>query len=343
MGDFTTILIDTPMYLQGADGGPVVGPVGFLRKGANVHAVSVSDQPDYAEVETSFPASLSPVVSDADLAKTGGYLLAKFGLSVLVPRKTVPRIWSRMGDVDSLDWGYYRPLHLRPGGFQFSLLLCGRVRELERHNGYVFLAAEFPTGELWGWMSQRPDYPDHPSEKGDDISCMHPVPEGKPADYLYPSTAKFEQTPLGKRMVVADEFFRVRRSDSDPTRLECQGVRLAQDTKAKGKLLQYLAKDGSIERTRHLSIWDDRVYVGLSQLEPDGSVISASGGVGTHLRAVREDGSSIGFVYFGTHEEEHESRVRYFHPTAVEWWDRTAERCHSRLELLQAAWGSELE
>lgn len=327
--------MDAPIYLELAAGGSIVGPVGFLRKGARVDAVLRSDLPDHIEVDTTFPQPLSWIISEADVAKAQGRVLARLGLSVLVPKQSVPRNWSRLGSADSLVWGYYRPLHLRPGGAQFSLLLCGRVRELDQRNGYVFVAAEFPTGELWGWMNTRPHYPDTPSH-GDDFSCMHPIPEGKPEDYRYP-TKEFEQMPLEKRMLVGDEFFYVRRSDSTSTKLECQRARLDKPTKAAGLVLQYLRMDGGIEKTRSISPHDDRVYIDKSQLNPDGSLILELGGVGTHLRAVIEDGSSIGFVEFGSSVDEYDSRVSYFHPTAVWWWDRTPERCQERLELLRDA------
>ena len=138
-------------------------------------------------------------------------------------------------------------------------------------------------------------------------------------------------------MVASDEFFFVERAESDSTKLECQRARLAKNTKAAGLLLQYLRIDGSAEKTRRISLHDDRIYVDKSQLNPDGSMLLKLGGVGAHLRAVIEDGSSIGFVEFGTTETEHESRVSYFHPIAVRWWDRTPERCQERLELLQDA------
>lgn len=68
-GGEAVALMDAPIYLELAAGGSIVGPVGFLRKGARVDAVLRSDLPDHIEVDTTFPQPLSWIISEADVAK----------------------------------------------------------------------------------------------------------------------------------------------------------------------------------------------------------------------------------------------------------------------------------
>jgi hypothetical protein len=335
-GNFATILVDAPVYLEAAEHESPIGPVGYLRKGAIVYTIHRSNLPDYTRVNTAFPMPMSWIISDADLTKSRGYLFAKSGLEVLIPRVVTRRNWSKLGNGDSIDWGYYRTLHLRPGGIQFSFVLCGRVRELERRNGYVFVAAEFPTGELWGWVSMRPSYPSNTNEKGKDLACSQSIPEGRPSDYSF---AHPPMPPLNKRMTVGDEFFYVRRTATNSGRLECQHVRLAKNEKSKGMVIQYLRADGGVDKTRRISVGEDRAYIDKAELLPDGTVISSNGGVGSHMRAVTEDHDSLGFVEFGTTDTEYNAKVTYFHRVATDWWDRTLERCQERLPFLQDAMG----
>lgn len=320
--------MDVPVYIRvyGHEKEVVEGPVGFLRKGAHVYVqenLGASD--DYLSVGTTFPIPSTEIITT-----DRGFRL--WEMNVLVPRMAVPRQWSKMaGDADSLDWGYYRTLLLRPDGIPFSMALCGRLRKLGQRSGHLFVAAEYPTGELWGWMRQKQGSPVPPNGRGEDFGCHHAIPEGHPADYESADSKAFEQTPLEQRMVQNDEFYFVRHTDADQSKLECKRVVVAKGPRKEDTIIHFMRADGSIEETRRLSRKDNHVYLGSEGLAPNGDAIRPCGRIGAHLRAVRDEGDSIGFLEYGSSTAERDSVVLSYHPRLLIWWDRSPEQCQERL------------
>jgi hypothetical protein len=280
-----------------------------------------------------FPAPPHVVLSDLDLKRDDVYV---YWSSVVVPKLAVPEALTKLGAPEAAGWGYFRTLYARPASAAFSVVLCGRARKLDSRKGYSFVAAEYPEGELWGWIKEgMQDTPE--ADRRHDVSCSSPIRNAAPEDYRRPMDDTFKAIPLERRIHDGDELFFLRRSSGSSETLACQKVRIAKAARAPHLLAQYIREDGSIEETHFFARAGIRMGVGPDQLTPDGTQHSNSMGVGDHLRAVTEDGASIGFVRFGESVEEDKGVIRAYRPTSVQWWDRSAEKCAERLKSLNEA------
>jgi hypothetical protein len=148
--------VDAPITFKNDEG----SVVGFLRKGTVVHVGADWERSNWVEVMTGFPR----------VEPTGGFrrrpsegmtaYVSKFVESGNLPKEMVH------SDTHSEEvrYGLFRELLLTPGGKPFSYVKCGKVKLHERDatGAYVRVDAEYPAGELFGWMqvpeNNEPDY-----------------------------------------------------------------------------------------------------------------------------------------------------------------------------------------
>lgn len=330
-----TVLVDTPIHLRDGLGSVDADPVGFLRKGATVFVVGEED--GYVEVHTSFPGPPQPVLTDRDLRQslTGARGLGLFGLPVLVPKHSRLRKWSRVNPQES-ERGYYRVL-LNLQGRRLALITCGPTSVLDVSGAYVHVAADYPAGELWGWMITGLLWDPEPGAvRLWDWSCQDASPKDPPQEYLPPSRVAFENAPVEQRIRVGDEFYFPEWQEGRAT---CRRVRIAQKQPRAKLLLHFLKDDRDFIHARGLVLQGDSVSVHPYRLERDGSLRYTVGGAGWKLRAVRVQDEAIGFVEVGATREESESEIHYFDPRALIWWDKTHNECEERIK----AWSSQFD
>ena len=128
--------------------------VGALRKGTAVLLISDTKSPEFHAVLTGFP-SVDPSGGYPRWQGDGmGVWLPKFVESRGMPNEKAPN----EVETGEIRYGLFRELLLAPGGKPFSYVKCGKVRLHERDTTgkYVRVIAEYPAGELFGWI-QAPD------------------------------------------------------------------------------------------------------------------------------------------------------------------------------------------
>lgn len=332
-GEIGTTLFDVPLYVS-RDGRDQVVQIGYVRAGVDLFLSGYLGG-EYLSVVTAFPSQLPDVLTDASYHEER---IKEFGLDALIPRVAPVREQTRLGDLRSGAWGYHRALYLEPGWGPFSLVRCGRVRTLERRDldavlnaqrHWVFVAAEYPEGELWGWM--REPYGIEPNRPWD-LGCQSPEPSFTPS-WDYRPAAPLGR-PLEQRMKAGDEFYVIRRQGEE---LACKQVRLSKNART-GRLLAHFLFNGVLQATRDFSARGVRAWIDSVPLAADGKPLAGCGGVGAHLRALQTDGDSIQFVEYGVTVAEDRQEVIYFHPDAGQWWDRSELKCRERLVPLQGIW-----
>ena len=155
--DGRVLAVDAPIVFD-PDKGQVMG---FLRKGTVVMLGSDTKRPDWLPVETGFPR----------VEASGGFARRPSNtLQAWIPRampqgsSQVEQACPAKMDTVVVRYGLFRELLLAPGGEPFSYVKCGKLRlgEKDATLKYVRVAAEFPAGELFGWMeipeTNEPDY-----------------------------------------------------------------------------------------------------------------------------------------------------------------------------------------
>ena len=165
--------------------------VGVLRKGTAVLMISDTKSPDFHAVLTGFPR----------VEPSGGFPLQQGdGMGVWLPKFVESRGMSNEpapneAETGEIRYGLFRELFLTPGGKPFSYVKCGKVRLHERDTTgkYVRVIAEYPAGELFGWM-QAPDTNELDSE------CATLM--------LYGETSGLPRVPFGYNRVIGklEEF-----------------------------------------------------------------------------------------------------------------------------------------
>ena len=332
-GETGTTLFDVPLYVS-RDGRDELVQIGYVRAGVDLFLLGYSGG-EYLSVLTAFPGELPHVLTDASYHE--GHF-KQFGLNALVPRVAPMREQARLGDLRSGAWGYHRALYLEPGWGPFSLVRCARVRTRERRDldgvlnvqrHWVFVAAEYPQGELWGWM-REPDGPEQ--DRQWDLGCHSPEPHFAPS-WDYRPAAPLDR-PLEQRMKAGEEFYVIRREGEE---LACKQVRLSKNARTGGLLANFLL-NGVLQATHDFSAKGVRAWIDAAPLAPDGKLLAGCGCVPAHLRAVAADGDSIQFVEYGATVAEDREEVVYFLRDAGQWWDRSEGKCRERLAPLQAIW-----
>jgi hypothetical protein len=145
----------------GSPDGPAVG---FLRRGTRVQAHAQPDG-EHALVAARFP----PVSAGGGLwwpwDENDGFDPLVVFIDSRIPSAAVVTE-SPAGQAEVL-WGLYRELAARPGDVGFAFVKCGRVRVMERKDGYMRVAAEYSAGELHGWVeAAKPGERDEGCETG---------------------------------------------------------------------------------------------------------------------------------------------------------------------------------
>jgi len=318
-----------PLYIRFSEDAEIMGPVGILRKGVRVNVEA--DQGEFVEIRTHLPMpppGLQPLTS---LNSSWNTPLKLYPINVLVPRLESRRPRSKIADPDSVQLNRYRLLHLKPGGVPFSLVLCGRIHILEYRDGYAHVAAEYPEAELWGWLKQTGTSDLQADYNYEDPGCFLSQAQGLPKDYRSPDTEAFKRNPLEKRMNVGDEFYRLQYSKTKPLELVCEKIRIAEAEGSHHTLIHLLNEDGSIRATHSFNRMGTHAATHPYFLEPGGKFRFAASGIGELLRAVAEDGGSIGFLDDGATKAEEIAQVYGYYPPLLLWWDRSMEKCVEHL------------
>lgn len=324
------LLVDVPIYASWVPDTDEPVAIGRLRKGVEVF-VYCRDDDAFVDTYAPFPGSPLPVLPLLDYQDLGRELSMN-SLSVRFPKRITRSAESRLRESAQDEWGRYRGLRPEPGGAAFSMLRCGRFQTLHHKQGHLaYVAAEYPAGELWGWVDMRPPRYATAAEASWDEACSNGVPYGSPADYERAQRDTFRKRPLEQRIRPGDEFY-LRTEEARGAEL-CQSVRVASapHPAKPGLLLHFLEPDGSVAYARALVRHGIRAQVHPYILESDGTLRYTVSGVGMALRAVREDSDSIGFVSFGHTEAEDGIDVFRFDRAALLWWDRSREKCETRL------------
>jgi hypothetical protein len=146
---YARILVDVPMTL-GSRGGATIG---FLRKGTRVKVLAQSEA-DTVSVAAPFPA----VNRYGGLRTVGETSGVESPLFVTIEAKTSASPSQKnqapkgTDTVESVRYGLYRELSPSPGGPGFAFVKCGKVRIIERKGSRLRVAAEYDSGELYGWL-----------------------------------------------------------------------------------------------------------------------------------------------------------------------------------------------
>jgi hypothetical protein len=157
---YARALVNVPMRWQLATG-PFIG---FLRRGTVVEGTPLIEG---AFAVAEFPGAPTDGVLRERPSQLGVWVAADIATS------EIPRELAAKPGAESF-YGLYRELSAEPGGPGFAFVKCGRVTVLERRGKSMRVAADYPSGELHGWIEAAA-----PGER--DAGCDYP--EGLPRGY----------------------------------------------------------------------------------------------------------------------------------------------------------------
>jgi hypothetical protein len=198
-------------------------------------------------------------------------------------------------------YGLYRELSVEPGGPPFAFVRCGRVAVLERRGTSMRVAADYPSGELHGWLEAA-----SPGER--DAGCDDP--RGLPRGYAEFSGVNTAFQWLAARQAEVHWW----------TGSTCESWRFT--ATATGRRLVRAGTPSSPRAERSYDVRDGLLWLGGTNLEVPGKGTLSSSGV--ELYRIADMNSEM---LWALQVHSHDEPVMAYRVAALKAWFRTSSGC----------------